>query len=381
MKTTFLPYLTAGAVVVGVAFYASHLQHAQADEAQAEALTTHVAPNQLRYPAGSPQLAYLAIQSVAAEVPPLLEPLPARIALDEDHTVRVFSPVAGRTVQVVAQPGQRVRAGDVLAWLFAPDYDTAVADLRKAQAEHDGKQSALQRAQRLSEAGVIATRELELAQTEARSSQAEVARAGARIKALGHVASDGRFALRAPLDGVVAERHLNPGQELRPDAADPAFVITDPAFLDVVADVAESELSALHVGQPIRVEADGIGPSALQGRIATVGLALDASTRRVAVRAHLVQPPASVRPDMFVRLAPLDEQGVPAATVPNSALVTTGVQSFVFVEPSAGLLVKRPVVLAHRGRDVSHVLQGLKAGERVVTKGAILLDAEMASDN
>jgi membrane fusion protein, heavy metal efflux system len=380
VKLSPLPSLTVCMFVVGMSAYAIHW-HAHADEPVVAAATTHVAPNQLRYPPGSPQLAYLAIDTVKAVAPPLTDPLPARIAFDEDHTVRVFSPLAGRVVQIVVKPGQAVRPGDVLAWLLAPEYDTAVADLRKAQADHDSKQAAFVRAQRLSEAGVIATRDLDSARADARSAQAEMDRASARLRSLGSIGSDGRFALRTSVSGVVAERHLNPGQELRPDATDPAFIITDPGHLDVVADVAESELNLLHVGQPIRIEADGTDLSSVKGEIASIGIAMDAATRRVPVRAHLKAAPPAARPDMFVRLVPLGDTAATAVAVPNNAIVTTGQQSFVFVEQSPGLLVKTHVDFVTRGRRNSYVSQGLQAGARVVTKGAILLDAELTSSN
>jgi cobalt-zinc-cadmium efflux system membrane fusion protein len=381
VKLSIFPYLSSGIVVVLLAVYASHWSHAQADESNLPPDTTRVAPNQLRYPPGAPQLAYLSIEPVKSMAPPVMEPLPARIAFDEDHTVHVFSPVAGRTQEIVSQPGQHVHAGDVLAWLLAPDYDTALADLHKAQADHDSKQAAHVRAQRLHDAGVIATRDLDVAQADARSAQAELERANARMHALGSVGRDGRFALRSPIAGVVADRHLNPGQELRPDAADPAFTITDPGHLDVLADVAESDLGKLHIGQAVRLESDNAALGGLQGQVVTVGVAMDPSTRRVQVRAHLKSPPAAARPETFVRMAPLADVAEQAMAVPNSAIVTTGLQSFVFVERSPGLLIKTPVSFARRGRDLSYVSQRLAAGARVVTKGAILLDAELASSN
>lgn len=381
MKLPLFPYLPAAVVVVALAVYASHWQHAQADEAPAGAETTHVAPDQLRYPPGSPQLAYLDIEAVKAATPPVMEPLPARITYDEDHAVRVFSPVAGRTIQILAQAGQAVRAGEVLAWLLAPDYDSAVADLRKAQADQDSKQAAWARAQRLHDAGVIATRELEVAQADARSAKAELDRASARLRALQGVGQDGRYALRAPIAGVVSERHLNPGQELRPDAADPAFVIIDPAHLDVVADVSEADVSKLHVGQHITLQAEGLDLQQIDAQLSSVGIALDSTTRRIPVRAHLLKPSRELRPEMFVRMAPLRDDQIQAVAVPNTAIVTSGDKSFVFVEHAPGQLIKTPVSFAMRGRRVSYVSQGLASGDRVVTQGAILLDAELASDN
>lgn len=381
MKLPLFPYVPAAVVVILLAVYASHLQHAQADEAPTAGETTRIANDQLRYPPGSAQLAYLNIEAVKAVTPPIIEPLPARITFDEDHAVRVFSPVAGRTVQIVAQVGRAVHAGDVLAWLSAPDYDTAVADLHKAQADHDSKRAAWTRAQHLHEAGVIATRDLEAAQADARSTQAELERASARLRGLDGVGKDGRYALRAPIAGIVSERHLNPGQELRADASDPAFVVIDPSHLDVIADVSESDVGKLHVGQHIHVQADGVDLSQLDGQISSVGIAMDAATRRIPVRAHLVKPPAEVRPEMFVRMAPLGDNGLTAIAVPNSAIVTSGQKSFVFVERAPGNLIKTQVSFATRGRAMSYVSQGLADGARVVTQGAILLDAELASDN
>ncbi len=382
MKLSTFTSLSCAAVAVTAALSwpAWHSQHAMASEPPDDTHTTRLGPDQLRYPPGSPQLAYLSIHALKSVPTPLMEPLPARVALDEDHAVRVFSPIAGRTAQILVEPGQTVQAGQVLAWLLAPDYDTAIADLRKAQADHESKHAAFTRAQRLHEAGVIATRDLEAAQADARAAAAEMERASARVHALGTVGPDGRFALRAPIAGAVVERHLNPGQEIRPDANDPAFIIADLSHLDVVADVAETDIGKLHPGQTVRVQADGIDAE-VQGRIATVGMAMDPSTRRIPVRAHLLNPPTSLRPEMFVRLSPIGDAAEPAIAVPNSAIVTLGQQSFVFVERSPGLLVKTHVEFARRGRDLSYVSSGLPDQARVVTKGAILLDAELASDN
>lgn len=384
MKQATLAALVAVAALASAGLLVSRAHGVPAEEAQGAQNTlpsTRLAPNILRYPVGSSQLAFLAIAPLQASVPPVTDPLPARLVFDENRTVRVYSPVAGRVAQIPGEIGARVQAGDVLAWLLAPDYDAAVADTRKARADHDSKQAAWQRAERLHEAGVIATRDLEGARADARMAQAELDRVQARMKGLGPVGPDGRFALRAPISGVIAERHLNPGQEWRPDAADPAFVITDPQRLDVVADVAVSDLHGMHVGQVVRIESDDAGLPPMSGKVKSIGVAMDSHSRRVPVRATLDQPPAGARAEMFVRLLALDDAQAPQPAVPNGAIVTTGLHSFVFVEKEPGMLVKTPVTLSHRGRNSSHVSEGLQAGMRVVTQGAILLDAELTSDH
>lgn len=380
MKNRTLTHIgvTALIALAGIGI-ARHTTQAEAKATEPTAPRHVLSASQLHYDAGSPQLAALHILAVHLEAPPVVDPLPGRIAFDEDHTVRVYSPVAGKVLRIAVEPGQAVHAGDVLAELYAPEVDAALADLRKAQTDHDVKAAQLQRARQLHDAGVIATRELEQAQGDERGAQAELTRAAARVRELAMKPSDqgGRFAVRAPLDGVVAERHLNPGQELRPDADTPAFVITDLHHLDAIADVSESDVRRLHVGQHVRVDSDVLD-APVGGHISHIGVLMDAEVRRIPVRVHLNSPPTEARPEMFVRITALDTDVPPAVVVPNGAIVTTGAQSHVFVETQPGVLTKTPVTLVARGRNVSHVGGGLSDHARVVTQGAILLDAELS---
>lgn len=378
-------YLGAGIVAALLAAgYLVHDMHAQAADDDAPTTVPAVAaePDVLHYPPGAPQLSYLHIRAVAATTPPALPALPARIGLDENHTVRVYPPVAGTVSQILVQPGQSVRAGQVLAWLASPDFDAALSDLHKAQAIRDSTAAALLRAQRLHDAGVIATKDLDQASADARVADAELARTLAHARELGGTspATGGRYALRAPIDGTVAERHLNPGQQWRPDAGDPAFVITDLHHLNVEADVAESDVNKLHVGQAVHVEGPGLGQP-LTGQITFIGVLMDPTTRRIPVRAVLDRPDNTARPEMFVQMTALDEGRAPLTAVPNSAIVTIGQQSFVFVERQPGELRKTPVVLAEQGPQDSYIRSGVQAGMRLATQGAVLLNAELASSN
>src|SRR5262249_57565097 len=84
-------------------------------------------------PATSPQLKSLTIAAVRPQATDSLR-LPGRVVWNEDATVRVFSPFAGRVVRVVADVGRRVRAGDTLALISSPDFGRAQADARRAAA-------------------------------------------------------------------------------------------------------------------------------------------------------------------------------------------------------------------------------------------------------
>jgi cobalt-zinc-cadmium efflux system membrane fusion protein len=337
----------------------------------------------VRFPPGAPQLQFLKVEQVVFLPEPLLEPLNGRVAYDENYTTRVSSPIAGRVVKIDVQPGDRVKAGAALAWIDAPDYAAAVSDVRKAENDVRQKSRALARAKELAEAGVIPQKDFEAADTDLRQAQADLQRAQLRLRNLtagrSTLSDDARLPLRAPISGVIADRKINPGSEVRPDAPDPLFLITDPAHLWVIIDLPERYLGKVRVGQIVSIEVDVYKGIDISGRIASVGEVLDPATRRIQVRCVVDNSRGLLKPEMFARVTPLSEERRKLARIPNSALVSEGLYSFVFVQKEPGVFEKRQVTLGLQGRDESYVKSGLAEGERVVASGALLLESELSS--
>ncbi len=372
--------LTAGAF--GVYRFVTREVPREKPQTQAPA---QLGPATLRYPPGSPQLSFLRIQPVAAYPEPVTEMLGGRLAYNENLTARVSSPLAGRITRLLKQPGDAVKAGDTLAEIDAPDFANANADVRRAEADFAQKRAAFDRTRTLVEGEVAPRKDLEAAQAELKQAEAELNRVRERLRILnsGRASAGDRFVLRAPLSGIVTERRANPGSEVRPDLPDPLFVISDPTHLWMVIDVPERVISRIERGQSVAIDVDAY-PAERYGErfigvIDYVGEVLDPATRRVPVRALVENPKRMLKPEMFARATPLASQGRELVRVPNSALATEGLYSFVFVEKEPGVLEQRPVTLAIRGRDESFLSEGLAPGERVVTSGAVLLNSELVS--
>jgi membrane fusion protein, heavy metal efflux system len=352
-----------------------------------EAKPAPVAPAQmnaqvLRYPADAPQLAYLKIQPVEAWPEPALNALNGRISYDENHTARVFSPVAGRVARIVAQAGDKVAAGQALLWLDSPDFSAAAADAAKAVSAAHLKQLALSRAQTLFEGKVLAHKELEMADDDYQQARAEATRAQAKLHNLnGADSADSLFALRAALAGVVTEWQANPGTEVRPDAATPLFVISDPKHLWAVIDLPEQDIAQVHTGQAISVEVDAYPNEEFSGKVVNVGAALDPTTRRIQVRCSVDNSSQKLKPEMYARVTPLADAQHKLPRVANSALVNQGIHNYIFVEKETGVLERRSVVLGLQGREFSYIKEGLSAGEKVVSSGALLLNSELSGEN
>jgi len=366
------------AIIAGTGYWGWHKLHAAAQPAVVVQPALQVAGDILKYPLDAPQLTFLRIQTVEAFPEPLVEPLNARIVYDDNHTARVFSPLAGRVIAIDADVGKQVKPGDALLAIDSPDFAQASSDNMKADADLLHKKEAYQRARQLLDIQGIAIKDYESAQADLRQAEADSLRTKAIMKSLGSRTSTtgGRFILRAPIAGIVSERQVNAGSRVGPDAGNPLFVITQPRHLWVRVDVPEQKLDKIKVGQPVLVEVDAYPNEEFHGKVTVIGEALDPVTRRIQVRCSVDNAQLKLKPEMFARVIPVADKQSDLPRVPNTALVTQGLYSYIFVENSPGVLQRRRVSLATQGSDFSYVKAGLSAGERIVSSGALLLNSE-----
>lgn len=331
----------------------------------------------LQFKPDSPQLKVLQVAPAQGAAERLLE-LPGRVAWDETRTVRLVAPLAGRVQRLAAQPGDSVKAGQLLALLSAPDFGQAQADAARAQADAQQADKALARARELLDAGAIAARELEAAQADAQRAQAESARTRARLAAWGGgQAVDQQYALKSPLGGVVVERNALLGQEVRTDGAgDALFVVTDPSRVWVLFDVPESEAPRVRLGQSVEVRVDGSEPRT--ARVEQVADALDAQRRALRVRVSLPNAERTLKGEMFVRgILHLPADAAQPVIPADAALLIRG-RYVVFVQTGQGRFERRPVKALEAGPGQVRVLEGLLPGEQVVVQGALLLQQALA---
>ena len=385
-KLTWIVLLAA--LLVGAAAWLA-VSHRAADAGPAAATPATPAtsagqpppPDVIHYAAGAPQLAMVQSQVIAASPVPLTDTLSARLAYNEDVTARVAVGVAGRITAIKAAPGDVVKAGQVLAEIDSPDFGSASADLAKARADEDRKRQAVERARALGPGDAISLRDWESLQADLAQAAAETLRAKQRLSnldPLGLVVVGQRMKLVSPMAGVVVERTATPALEVNAGLAAPLFVVTDPHKLWLLIDLPEALLSRIKRDRLVEVDSDAYPTERFKARIVQVGAVVDSNTRRVTVRALLDNAQLKLLPEMFVRARILQDNGT-GVRVPNSAIVNQGVYNHVFVQTAAGEFQRRRISLLTQGSDASYVGKGLQGDERVVTTGALLLDAELTA--
>jgi Cu(I)/Ag(I) efflux system membrane fusion protein len=178
----------------------------------------------------------------------------------------------------------------------------------------------------------------------------------------------------APRDGIVLERNAVEGMRAQP--GDVLFRVADTSVVWALIDLAERDLGAVSVGQPVVVRARGFAGREFSGKINVIYPQLNRDTRTARVRVELANPDAALRPDMYVDAEIDAGSPQPALAVPESAILDTGSRQAVFVDKGQGRFEPRDVKLGHRGGGYVEIRQGLAEGEPVVVSGNFLIDAE-----
>lgn len=339
----------------------------------------------LTFAPGSPQLAAFKVEPASGQKPaPLV--VTGRLGWNEDATVRVFPPLAGRVVALAAAVGARVSAGGLLAEISSPDFGQAQSDAARAATDLASAERARERVSRLVERGASPRKDFDAAEADLARARAEARRTAARLARWGGDAArdaargpDQLYRLTSPISGVVVERSANTGQEARPDAAAPLFVVSEPRALWVMLDVTERDLASVKAGERLSLRTDAYPGRTFAGRLDLVGDALDAATRTVKARGRVDNSAALLKAEMYVTVEVETRAGAPAPVVPARAVLTEDGRRFCFVAEGPGRFRRAAVEVGVERDGRVPLLSGLPEGARVVTEGSLLLSSLFAS--
>lgn len=315
---------------------------------------------------------YVTSQVIALESNAPVVRAPARVAFRDGAVSQINLPIAGRVTAVHVSTGDRVKAGDPLITLSSPEAAATRASLAAALAEHDATRKELARQDQMAASGVGIESERSAAQAKLRQSEAELARAQTTTGILGGGAGS-TIVLRAPIDGTVINRRASVGSVAAP-GGDPLIEIGNPTALWVVADVFERDLVQVHAGAEVEIEL-GAGDKPLHGKVASIGTALTGSLRTAPVYIALdADATDAIRAGMFARATIKAAAGKSIVLPAEAVLVKGGKRYVVYVEQADRRFAPRDVTVGRSVDGRVQILTGVFPGDRVVTKGALLID-------
>jgi cobalt-zinc-cadmium efflux system membrane fusion protein len=307
-----------------------------------------------------------------------------KIAVDADRATPVYSPYSGRVLRVIAPLGASVERGAPLATIAASEFVQGQDDLAAARAQVKLAQASEARKHALYDARGGSLQDWQQAQAELATAEANLKAVENRLRILGK--SDADIAalaqakrmdasanLVAPIAGVVVDRQVGPGQVVQAGSV-ALFTIADVSSVWLVANVREVDAARVHVGQTVEVTVMGLPGRTFEARVASVAAMVDAATRRIAVRAVLDNRERLLKPEMFANFRIITDAGRESPAVPAAAVVYEGDSAHVWVLETGDVIQLRPVRTGLSGDGLIEILDGLRAGERVIVRGSLFID-------
>ncbi len=357
---------------------------------------TNVTPNGLTreadgtivLPADSPKLQQIHVDAVKLGEVPVGEVVsPGKIEVNPNKVSRVVLPVAGRVTSVLVKLGDAVERGQPVLTLESPDADAAHSAYLQAMAAIVQAKSALGKAQAdferssdlfahnaAAKKDVLAA-EAAVVQAKAALDQGQATREQTerRLTLLGLKPGEfgQKITVAAPMSGKVLELIVAQG-EYRNDTNAPLITIADLGSVWVASDVPETALRFIRVGERVDITLAAYPGETFHGRVMRIADTVDPQTRTIKVRAEMENPQGRFRPEMFGSIR--HTEGMRSmAVVPVAAVVQGEGHSSVFVEQAPGRFRQTEIALDQRTGDTVAVTSGVKAGDRVVVDGAMLL--------
>ena len=319
--------------------------------------------------------------------------LVGRVAYAEDHYSRISSPLQGRVLEVRAHLGEHVEAGSVLLVLDSQEIAQAYSEYAKEDSDLQFATRAHELAKDLYENRALALKDLKQAENELIKARAEFRRAKERLLSLRVPAQElekplerqkvtSRFEMKSPLTGIVVERNVTPGQSIGGDSGQILFTVADLDLLQVVADVYERDLAYLALvkeGQQAKVNVEAYSDVSFPATVTTIGDVVDPTSRTIKLHAVVKNKDHRLKPEMFARLHIEVGESTLLLTIPREAVLEEDGKEFVYVVEGTDHYVKRAIKASTISPDQVRVLEGLASGQRIVTKGAVLIKGQEAS--
>jgi len=309
--------------------------------------------------------------------------VPARLEPRPGGAADVVAPIDGHLTHVVEVAlGASVSRGQELARLLPPP--SAPADLPQLQHARAEAQTGLalatrdrERAERLTSAGAAPGKRLDEARSTEEQAKSRLTAADASLaqynaaRAGGTSDAEGLFIVRAPVSGVIAQRDAATGANVTTGHV--LFRVVDAAQVHVVGQVPESQAARARHAQAAEIEIAGQPNRVPAGRLVNVGKVLDPRSRTLPITFAYDNRALELPVGQAVFLHLLMATMQPRLVIPAAAIVDDAGRPIVFVQREGETFERRAVTLGARSGDVVQITEGLKPGDRVVTKGAYLV--------
>jgi cobalt-zinc-cadmium efflux system membrane fusion protein len=298
--------------------------------------------------------------------------LNGKISADENNVMDVFPLVGGHVREIYAVLGQYVKKGEVLAVIFSNEIAEFDKEYKAAQQELTLAEKSLKNGREMFEARMIAEKELLPLQFEVDRAKLSLKRIEESRKLYG-TNERSEYIVRAPMSGYVIKKNISKDQQLRSDNGDALYTIAEINEVWALANVYESDISRINVGQDVQIEMISYPGEYINARIDKVFTVLDPESQTMKVRVTLPNRDYKLKPEMNCVVNVLFNETKQMIAVSSKAIIFDKSKNFVMVYKDKSNIETREVTVYRTSGDKAYISEGLKEGEQVISKEQLFI--------
>ncbi len=304
--------------------------------------------------------------------------LTGKVSFNEDKVARIFPMVSGNITGVSAQLGDFVKKGQKLGVIrsgemagYGNDLVTAKTNLLIAQKNMDA-------ADDMYKSGLMSQKDFITAQEMYKQAQSQLNRTHEVLQINGGN-TQGEFVVKSPISGFIVEKQINNDMAIRPDNTNDLFTISDLKDVWVLANVYESNISQVHLGDDVNVTTLSYPGRVFHGKVDKILNVLDPTNKVMKVRIVLPNPDYALKPEMFASVTVINKTSQESLCVPSGAIIFENSRYYILVYKSQSDIRVIPVQLISSNGNQSYISGAVQQGDKVIGSNTVLIYSALNS--
>jgi len=298
--------------------------------------------------------------------------LNGKISSNEDKLVKVYPLVGGHVLDLKVELGDHVTKGQILAVIRSSEAAAFENQLQTARSNLSIAEKNFEVATDMYNGGLSSEKDLVIAGKELEKARGELRRIEEVLSIYG-VQENSIYTVKAPIAGFIVAKNISENMQLREDNTEQIFVISDIEEVWVIANVFESDVSKVQMGYEVNITTLAYPNTIYKGKIDKIFSVMDPESRVEKVRIKVSNHDFLLKPEMFAKVIVHHELPGEKITIAQKAVVFDKNKNFVLIYSDRCKIEIREVILSNSYGDRYYIDGGIKAGEKVITSGPLLI--------
>jgi len=298
--------------------------------------------------------------------------LTGSVDFNQDKQVNIYPLVSGNIEDIKVQLGDYVQQGQTLAVVRSSEMAGYSNSLTNAETNLRVAKKTLEAQKDLYQSGLASQLDVLSAQSAYDQAVAQLEMAKRILKINGNN-TQGNYVIKAPINGFIVQKNVTNNTVIRTDNGTNLFTISDLKDVWIQANVYESNIGKIHLGDPVEITTVSYPDKVFKGKVSKMLNVLDPTSKVMKVRVVVDNPDYALKPQMFARVVAINQQNSSAICIPASALVFDHSQYYVLKYNGKGSADITPVTVLNKLGDRVYLSNGIAEGDKVVASETILI--------